>query len=146
MSTVSVTKPASSINLSEYPIDRDSAERQALIKRCQDGLRDVGCFVLPNFVSKTAQAQIAAETCASMKGARLYSRYRSSYQSRSGDQQYPLHHPRNILHLDRYQVMRQSEITEKAGLVQLYLSEDLRKFLSDVLGRPQQRVELGDQS
>jgi hypothetical protein len=148
MSIASLARSTDSLNLAEYPLNQDGPARQRLVQTCREGLRQAGVFVLPNFVSAQALARLQTEVPAALPTGRVFSRYRTSYQSRDVDQKYPLLHPRNIAHLDRYRVMKQSTMPPdcRHALEQIYHSDDLLKFLSDVMERPLQRVELGDQT
>lgn len=146
MSVDASKKPTDVLNLATYPLDKGGAERDRLVHACREGIRDVGCFVLPGFVSAGAIARIRDELDALAPKATLHSRYRTSYQSRGGDQNFPSIHPRNILHLDRYRVTRQSVMTPDCGLNQIYHSSHLMNFLEDIFQKPLQRILPNDNS
>lgn len=146
MSTDTLTRTAEVVNLAKYPLDRDGAEREKLVQACRDGIREFGCFVLPNFVTADAIARVREETDAVASKSTLHSRYRTSYQSRGGDQNFPSIHPRNILHLDRYRITRQSVMTPGCVLTQIYQSDHLLKLLEGIFEKPMQRVLPNDSS
>ncbi len=146
MSVGTSKKPADVFNLAAYPLDTRGTERDKLVHACRDGIREVGCFVLPGFVADEAIARIRDEIDELTPKATLHSRYRTSYQSRGGDQNFPSIHPRNILHLDRYRVTRQSVMAPDCGLNQIYRSSRLLNFLEDIFQKPLQRILPNDSS
>ena len=87
---------AALVDLDRYPIDATGTESYAaLVTRCRSQLNDVGCAVLPGFLTEAGLASLRDESAAVAARA-YYSRQRTNVYFSADDESLPADHPKRM--------------------------------------------------
>lgn len=87
---------AALVDLERYPIDATgSADYEALVTRCRHQLEDVGCAVLPGFLTDGGLRSLRDESAAVAASA-YYSRQNTNVYFSADDESLPRDHPKRL--------------------------------------------------
>ena len=124
------------IRLDRYPIDAPGSEGyEALVSRCRGQLEEVGCAVLPGFLSDEGLGAMGRESAA-VAGAAYYSRQRTNVYFSADDESLPGDHPRRMF-FERTSAFVPADAFPAASTIRrLYDWPALMPFFRDCLGEP----------
>lgn len=123
------------INVDAYPImDQQSDARQSLIDRCRADLQQKLYCVIPNFVTPSALAQMAAEAKSSQASAYHNNALRNCYLHRQTDSALPQDHARNLQDRSSTRMVAYDQIPPESPLKTFYHAEAVRSLVAEIVG------------
>ncbi|MDX1574942.1 MAG: hypothetical protein R3285_02035 [Kiloniellales bacterium] len=127
---------AALVDLDRYPIDAPgSAGHGALVTRCRDQLNDVGCAVLPGFLSEVGLRALRAESAA-VSSAAYYSRQHTNVYFSADDESLPEDHPKRMF-FHRTSAFVPADAFPAASVIRrIYDWPALMPFFQDCLEEP----------
>ncbi len=124
------------VELDRYPIDAPGSETYgALVARCRDQLNDVGCAVLPGFLTDVGLRSLRDESSAVAASA-YYSRQHTNVYFSADDESLPEDHPKRMF-FDRTSAFVPADAFPGCSLVRcIYDWPALMPFFQDCLEEP----------
>ena len=124
------------VDLDRYPIDTpDNPNRGALVARCRGQLAEVGCAVLPGFLSESGLRLLRDESAA-VAGAAYYSRQHTNVYFSADDDSLPAGHPKRLF-FDRTSAFVPADAFPAASVIRrIYDWPALMPFFRDCLEEP----------
>lgn len=124
------------VDLGRYPIDAPgSACCEALAIRCRDQLNDVGCAVLPGFLTEAGLGWLRDESAAVAASA-YYSRQHTNVYFSADDASLPEDHPKRLF-FDRTSAFVPADAFPASSAIRrIYDWPALMPFFRDCLGEP----------
>src|SRR5579863_6087723 len=124
------------VDLDRYPIGGQSgAGYQALVRSCQDQLRDHGVAQLAGFLTPAAISQMLALTGQLTAQAWASDQTHTVYFEPPDESGGP-DHPRALMQHSAKKAIAYDQIPAAAPIRRLYESDDLTRFIAAVLGKP----------
>ncbi len=127
---------AALVDLDRYPIDATGTESYAaLVTRCRSQLNDVGCAVLPGFLTEAGLASLRDES-AVVAARAYYSRQHTNVYFSADDESLPADHPKRMF-FDRTSAFVPADAFPAASVIRrIYDWPALMPFFQDCLEEP----------
>ncbi|MFT5483401.1 MAG: hypothetical protein ACI9GW_002058, partial [Halieaceae bacterium] len=132
------TDESTLINLNQYPIHlRHSDSYLRLVADTRARFEEEGCCKLTDFITPSglrvlqAECRTFAQRRSDQRGRRVNCYYTASNEWEAPD------HPSNILFEREFGVIRDDMLPQSAALRRIYDSQDLLRFVADVVGLPE---------
>ncbi len=123
------------IDLESYPIDRpDLPQYHDLLERGRAALERCALFSMPHFLRADIVPSMAAELEQLLPLSTRYERPRNAYTYVETENDWPLEHPRNLMHSCAYNQVLNFQIPNNSPLRQVYYWQPLAEFLRILCG------------
>jgi len=124
------------VDLGRYPLhDLDSAQGRALVRSCQEELRDRRICQLAGFLTPSAVADMVAQARGLAPQAWASDRVHTAYFEPPDDSM-GAGHPRAMRQRSAKKAIAYDQIPADSPIRRLYESDDLTAFIAAVLGKP----------
>lgn len=133
-------EPWALIDTDRYPIATDGSRRDEVVAAVRVALADVGCAVLPGFLSAVGVRELLAEAAEREPRAFYNPVNKANVHLGDADPSRPADHPRNRFFARTNGFVRADEWDDSTHSKRLYDWNPLKDFLQDCLGKDELHV------